>query len=157
VHVSDGAGISTEAFRSGNAGKVTILTQNLELTSGGQVRSGTTQFPGTPIPSGAGGTITVQGPNGSAASVLIDGSGSGLFTNTHARGGGENQNIARQSPKTKRGGTFPAETTETPRPAPGGTIWGKANPVPLNPGGTLTATSTGPGAAGNITINAGTQ
>ena len=45
VQVSDGAAISTEAFSSGNAGIITIHTQNLEVTSGGQVRSGTTQVP----------------------------------------------------------------------------------------------------------------
>src|SRR5262249_32630481 len=83
VQVSDGAAITTETFASGNAGNLTILTQNLELTSGGQVRSGTTILGIAPPPSGAGGTITVQGSSGPAASVLIDGIGSGLFTNTH--------------------------------------------------------------------------
>ncbi|MDE3050970.1 MAG: filamentous hemagglutinin N-terminal domain-containing protein, partial [Nitrospirota bacterium] len=123
VHVSDGAAIRTDAFASGNAGTIRIYTQNLELTSGGQIRSGSIFEPGFKIPpSGAGGTITVQGANGPAGSVLIDGSGSGLFTNTQGTGSAGNTNIAAQSVTIQNGGTISATTSGTAPSAIGGSI-----------------------------------
>jgi filamentous hemagglutinin family protein len=159
VHVSDGAFISTDAFASGNAGNLTIHTQNLQLTSGGQVRSGSVSAmlnPGLPPtnPTGEGGTITVQGPNGPATSVFIDGSGSGFFTTTEGTGVGGTTNISTQSLTIQNGGAISAATSGTAPSATGGTITINANQVQVNSGGIITAETTGAGAGGSVNITA---
>jgi large exoprotein involved in heme utilization and adhesion len=157
VHVSDGAFISTDAFASGKAGSLTIHTQNLELTTGGQVRSGSVFTPGfsnPPLPTGAAGIITVQGSNGPAASVLIDGTGSGIFTNTEGTALGGNTGISTQSLTLQNGGRISAATSGTAASATGGTITINADQVAVNSGGLITAATTGAGAGGSVNINA---
>ena len=159
VHVSDGARITTEAFASGNAGNLTILTPNLELTNGGQIRSGSVHdtFPGNiaPLPSGAGGTITVQGQSGPATSVLIDGSGSGLFTNTQGTGPGGSILVNANSVTLQNSGILSAETSGSSPSATGGRITVDANQVQVNSGGIITAATTGAGAGGSVNVNVG--
>ncbi|HJT21906.1 MAG TPA: filamentous hemagglutinin N-terminal domain-containing protein [Nitrospira sp.] len=158
IQVSDGAAISTEAFKAGNAGNLAIHTQTVEVTSGGQIRSGTTLIPGLPPPGGTGGTITVQGPGGQATSVLIDGSGSGFFTNTQGTGAGGSILLNAGSVTVQNSGILSAATSGTASSAVGGSITVNAtNGIAINSGGSITASSTGLGNAGNISINAGPQ
>src|SRR5262249_23020552 len=151
--------LSTETRGSGDGGKLNINTQNLQLTNGGSLSSSTTQavdpftgLPSGPPPTGSAGTVTIQGLSGPAQSVLIDGSQSGIFTDTIGSGAGGNINIVSQTLQIQNGGVLSATTSGTASTATGGTITVNANAVNLSTGGTMTASSTGPGAAGNIII-----
>ena len=98
ILLTDGSHIDTETFRSGDAGTLNIFTENLEVTNGAQISSSSrfNPIPDDPItiPSGAGGTITIQGFASPAKSVQIDGAGSGIFSNTEGTGPGGNINIS---------------------------------------------------------------
>jgi large exoprotein involved in heme utilization and adhesion len=110
------------------------------------------------IPSGAGGTINIQGLASPAKSVLIDGVGSGIFTGAVGTGPGGNTNISAQSVTIQNGGTISASTSGIEASATGGNITvSSIQSTTLNNGGSITAGSTGPANAGNITINAGSQ
>jgi filamentous hemagglutinin family protein len=161
VSVTGGSSLNTETQSSGPGGQLNISTNTLSLLSGGQIKSGSTagQDPNLPpdispiIPaSGPGGTINVQGLGGPAGSVLIDGAGSGIFTNALGTGTAGNTNITAHSLTIQNGGTITAATAGISPPATGGTITVKADTVTLNSGGTLTATSSGPGAAGEVVV-----
>ena len=157
VLLTDGSQVATETFRSGDAGTLNIFTESLQITNGAQVRS-SSRFnplppPGPPVvPSGAAGIVTVQGLAGPTQSVLIDGHGGGIFTNTEGTGAGGSMNISAQSLTVQNGGTLSAASSGTAPSASGGTILVKADTVNLNTSGTMTATSTGAGAAGQVTV-----
>jgi filamentous hemagglutinin family protein len=161
VLVTEGSFLTAETVRSGPGGQLNISTDTLQLTNGGQLRSGSTieasSIPGqpTPLPSGHGGTITIQGLAGPAGSVLIDGAKSGIFTNAQGTGAGGNTNLAAQSVTIQNGGTISAATSGTAPSATGGTITVDANQVQVNSGGGITAATTGAGAGGSVIINAG--
>ena len=161
IEIADGAQVSTEAFRSGDGGSLNILTQDLQLISGGQLRSGSTilidPLDGTSsTPTGAGGTITVQGQSSPTDSVLIDGAGSGIFTNTELSGAGGSVLLNANSLTIQNGGTISAATTGTAASATGGTITINAGHVAVNTGGVITAETNGIAPAGSIDINTGT-
>ena len=166
VSVSGGAFLNTETKSSGPGGPLNIFAENVQLTSGGQLKSGSTlglaagPAPGAPpvtvIPSGRGGTITIQGLAGPSASVLVDGSNSGIFTNAVGTGAGGNANISAQSVTVQNGGTMSASTSGTAPSAAGGSIGITAGQFTLNNGGSIAANSTGPANAGHIAINVGT-
>ena len=167
VAIQNGGAISAQANGSGSGGQVKISTDNLQLTNGGQITSASasavlTDFPfaGLPLPSptGPAGGITIQGLSSPAHSVVIDGSGSGLFTNTQGSGTGGNTNISAQSLTIQNGGTISAATSGTAPSATGGSInVNTTNGVTMTNGGSITASSTGPGNTGNINITAGNQ
>jgi large exoprotein involved in heme utilization and adhesion len=129
VVVEGGGLVSTNTDYVGNAGEIHINTNNLQLTSGGQISSSSLINQGAPdiIPSGSAGIITVRGLASPAQSVLIDGAGSGISTNTQGSGAG-------------------------------GSITLNANSVTMTNGATMSASSTGqienPGNAGSINITA---
>jgi large exoprotein involved in heme utilization and adhesion len=107
---------------------------------------------------GNAGNITIQGLASPAQSVVIDGSGSGIFTNASGSGAGGSTHISTQSLTIQNGGSISAATSGTAPSAIGGTITVNAtNQVTLTNGGSVTASSTGPGDAGNISLNAGQQ
>jgi filamentous hemagglutinin family protein len=163
VAVTEGSRLSSETFRAGQGGHLNIFTDNLQLTDGGQIRSGSTIQPVPPapaieIPSGAGGTITIQGFAGPASSMVIDGAGSGIFTTAEGTGAGGNTNISAQTVTIQNGGAISASTSGIASSATGGNITiSSVQSTILNNGGSITASSTGPGNAGNITIDAGQQ
>jgi hypothetical protein len=170
ILVTQGGSLSTETQDVGNAGHLNISADTLQLTSGGQITSGSTQAPAPPPflglpppppPTGAGGTITVRGFAGSgssASSVIVDGAGSGIFTNTVGTGAAGNTNIATQSLSIQNGGTISAATSGTASSATGGSVnINVTNGVTMTNGGSITASSTGPANAGNIFVNAGPQ
>ena len=161
IFVTDASQIATDTFRSGDAGTLNIFAENLQLTNGAQIRS-STRFnpfpqPGAPliVPSGAGGTISIQGLTGSAQSIVVDGAGSGIFTNTEGTGSGGSMNISTNSLAVQNGGTLSAATSGTAPSAIGGMITVNANQVQVNSGGVITAATTGAGAGGSVNINAG--
>jgi filamentous hemagglutinin family protein len=92
IIVENGSQISTNTDFSGNAGEIQLNTNDLQLKIGGQITSSSVINQGAPEfpPSGAAGLITIQGLASPAQSVLIDGAGSGIFTNTEGIGAGGN-------------------------------------------------------------------
>lgn len=150
--------IATETFRDGDAGTLNIFTDDLEINGGAQVSSSSLfnpfPFPGDPIetPAGDAGSVTVRGLASTARSILIDGEGSGIFTDTQGTGAGGNINILTQSLTVQNGGTLSAVTSGTASTATGGAITVNGNAVTLDTGGTMTATTTGQGAAGQIDL-----
>ena len=68
---------------SATGGVITVNANTITLTTGGTMTAASTG-------AGAAGDITVQGLASPANSVLIDGSGSGIFTNTSSTGAGGN-------------------------------------------------------------------
>ena len=155
--------ISTETYRNGDGGTLNIFTQNLELTNGSQITS-SSRFnpeppPGPPeTPSGTGGTVTIRGLAGPAQSVLIDGQNSGIFTNAEGTGPGGAVDLSAQSITIQNGGTISASTKGLAPSATGGSITVKATDhVIMTSSALITASSTGSGNAGNISINAGQQ
>jgi filamentous hemagglutinin family protein len=161
VLITGGSSLNTDTFRSGQGGRLSLFTDNLQLTDGGQLRSGSRPAPFTPhppVPTGAGGTVVVQSPSGPAQSILVDGVGSGVFTDTQGTGAGGSMNLAAQSITVQNGGTISASTIGKAPSATGGNITiSSVQSTNLSNGGSITAGSTGPANAGNITINAGSQ
>ena len=164
VLVTQGGSLSTETRSSGQGGQLNISADTIQVTNGGQLRSGSTlpRGPnGVPIevPLGPGGTVRIQGRTGPVAdSILIDGQKSGISTNTDGTGAGGNTFLSARSLTIQNGGTISAETSGTTPSATGGSISVKATDhATMTSGASITASSTGPGDAGNILINAGHQ
>jgi filamentous hemagglutinin family protein len=157
VVVTNGAVLSTQTANTGSGGPLSIIADTVQITNGAQITSRSVladdPFTGQPLTtSGAGGTISIQGLNGSARSVLIDGSNSGIFTNTDGTGSAGNMNISAQSLSVQNGGTISAETSGIAPTALGGNITLSASQLTLNRGGTITASASGPANAGSVTV-----
>jgi len=157
--VTQGSLITSSTFASGPGGHISILADTLQVTDGALIASGSTIAPPIffdqeIIPSGAGGTITVQGLGRPAQSILIDGQGSGIFTNAEGTGAGGNIFVNANSVTLQNGGTLSAATSGTAASATGGTITVDAtNAITMN-SASITASSTGPADAGSINITA---
>ena len=110
VTVNDGGVISTSTMASGNAGKITINATAVNLLNGGHLTSSSLNFapPESPefAPSGDAGNVTIEGTQGSAQSILIDGSGSGIFTDTQGTGAGGNISIQANTTTLQNGGAL---------------------------------------------------
>ena len=155
IVLESGSIISTNsAFaveNQGPAGSIEFNTQHLTVAGGSQVSSST-------FHNGAGGNIIVQDTNSPARSVLIDGSGSGLFTDTQGTGAGGNIFVNANTVTLQNGGTLSAKTSGAEATATGGSITvTTTDHVTMTGGTSITASSTGPGNAGDILINAGQQ
>jgi filamentous hemagglutinin family protein len=129
ILITEKSMLVTGTTSSGDAGRLSIFTDNLQLTDGGRLSSRSLVAPGTvEIPTGRGGFISIEGFQNPGPSVTIDGPGSGIFTST--------------------------EGTDA-----GGTINLSARSLTMTDRATITASSTGtvpnPGKAGDISINAG--
>jgi filamentous hemagglutinin family protein len=129
----------------GPAGHIELDTAQLTLSGGTIVRS---QGVGV----GTAGTVTIKGTSGPAQSVLIDGTDSGIFTDSQGIGAGGNIGLFANSVSLHNGGTLSATTSGLASSATGGVITLDANTVTLKSGGTMTAASSGAGAAGDITV-----
>ncbi|SLM49098.1 protein of unknown function [Nitrospira japonica] len=163
ILLTDGSTVSTETFRNGDGGTLNISTNNLQIMNGAQIRSSTRFNPFPPpdapleTPSGSGGAITIGGLASPAGSILIDGQGSGILTNTEGTGAGGHIAVFTNSLTLQNGGLLSATTSGTTPSATGGTVTVNANTVNLVSGGTINASSTGPGNAGNIMVRADSQ
>ncbi|HSN05652.1 MAG TPA: filamentous hemagglutinin N-terminal domain-containing protein [Nitrospira sp.] len=131
----------------GDAGNISIHAPHVQITDGGVLMA-------TSSGTGNAGTITVQGLSNPAQSVLIDGAGSGIFTDTQGTGAGGNININANSVTLQNGGTLSAATSGTAPSATGGTITIAATDVQLSNFASITAQTTGAGDAGAINITA---
>ncbi|TKB67798.1 MAG: filamentous hemagglutinin N-terminal domain-containing protein [Nitrospira sp.] len=160
VMVENGGTISSTTSLTGNAGLITITTNRLQLLSGGRVTSRSlVEFPETP-PTGSAGTVTVHGLTHSVESIHIDGSGSGIFTDTQGQGLGGTITLRANTITLDKGGTISTETSGTSPTATGGSIIIQATDrVALTHHASIRAGSIGTAAgnAGDITLNAGQQ
>ena len=158
VTIESGSRVQTNSIGNGlpeksggSAGDIVIETENLAVLSGGQITAGTFQNS-----TGIAGNIVVHGTNGAANSVMIDGAGSGIFTSTEGTGAGGNIFVNANSVTLQNGGTLSATTSGAASSATGGSITVNAsNQVSMTGGASISASSTGPANAGNISINAG--
>ena len=149
--VSDGASVSASTSGPGNAGSILIKANDISIRGGGTITAAST---GT----GNAGTVTIEGPNSPANSFLIDGTGSGVFTNSEDTGVGGSISLDANTVTLQNGGTISASTSGSSSSATGGNISISAGQfVEMNTGASITASSTGLGNAGNILIDAGPQ
>jgi filamentous hemagglutinin family protein len=141
---------------SGSGGNIALAAgQSFTISNGASVSASSTG-------SGNAGNITIQGLASPAESVLIDGPGSGIFTNTQGTGAGGNIFVNANTVTLQNGGMLSAQTSGTEATATGGTITVHANQVQLNDQAKITASSTrltdkpntGAGNAGTITVTA---
>jgi filamentous hemagglutinin family protein len=131
----------------GSAGHIEFNTPQLTIVGGGRARSET-------FGPGPGGTITAQGVDGPAQSVLISDPGSGIFTNAHDTGTAGNIFVNANSVTIQNGGTLSAATSGTASSATGGTITvDAANTITMN-SASITTSSTGVADAGSINLTA---
>ena len=163
VHISEGSSLNTETQSSGPGGQLNIFANNLQITTGGRILSGSTlgadPLTGNLVsPSGPGGIITIQGLSGPVDSVLIDGPGSGILTDTVGTGAGGNTSVIARTLTIQNGGTISATTKGLAPIATGGSITvTTTDHVTMTNGASITASSEGPADAGKIFIDAGQQ
>ena len=137
-----GTGLFSEASGKGGGGVIAVQANQVQLSDGAVVSAKSTG-------SGAAGNVTVGDPQSPTQFVLIDGSGSGIFTDTQGTGAGGNIILSTQSFTVQNGGTLSAATSGG---GVGGTITAHAGQVTLNNGTVITASTTGEGAGGSIGI-----
>ena len=148
-HASISANTTGTATNAGDAGNILVKANDFSMSGGATITAASTG-------SGNAGTITIEGTASPAQSLMIDGAGSGVFTDTQGIGAGGNIFVNANSVTLQNGGTLSAKTSGTEATAIGGTIIVTAtNQVTMTGGSSITASSTGPGNAGNILINAG--
>jgi filamentous hemagglutinin family protein len=142
--------IGSPGAPQGTAGDIFFETQNLTLRSGGLIRAGA-----LPNSTGNAGNIMVY-VDSPAQSILIDGTGSGIFSTAEGTGAGGNINLFANTVTVQNGGTIATSTSGNAVAAKGGNVTITAGQsVNLLNHASVTASSTGPGNAGNILINAG--
>jgi filamentous hemagglutinin family protein len=137
ILLTEGSFLSTETFGSGDAGTLNMFVENLQVTDGAQLRSSSTilsrvrpgQLP--VIPSGSGGTINIQGLEGPATSVEIEGAGSGILTDTQGTGNGGNINILAENLLLTNGAQLRSSTSI------GFSLPGQQPFIPTGSGGTI--------------------
>jgi len=136
---------------AGSGGNIELHASQFQVTNGAQISANS-------LGSGNAGNVILEGPASPAQSVLIDGAGSGIFTDTQDTGAGGNIIVNADTVTISNGGILSAKTSGTASSAVGGTITVDApNTVTMTNGAHMTASSTGPGNTGNIQINAGNQ
>jgi filamentous hemagglutinin family protein len=172
--------ILTNTVGTGHGGSINIFSQSLQIQNGGTLSAATS---GT-APTATGGTISVNantvnlasggtmtasssGPGASgevvvqglvspAQSILIDGSASGIFTDTRDTGSGGDIHLSANSVTLQNGGALSAATTGLAPSATGGMITVNAEHVAVNSQAVITAETNGIAPAGIIDINTGT-
>jgi filamentous hemagglutinin family protein len=127
----DAGAISTTTEFAGSAGTVMIKTNSLTVQNGGQIASSSVIV--EDIPAGSAGNITIQGQGLArpAQSVLIDGAGSGIFTDTQGTGAGGNIALDANSVTLQNSAHVSSSSTGT----------GKAGDIAINAGNQFTMTN----------------
>ena len=151
ITITNSASVSASTTGPGNAGNILVKANDVAINGGGTITAGS---------SGAGnaGTVAIEGTSSPAYSFIVDGVGSGIFTNTEDTGAGGNIFVEANAVTLQNGGTVSASTSGTSSSATGGNISISGGQfVQMNNGASITASSTGPGNAGNILIDAGPQ
>jgi filamentous hemagglutinin family protein len=147
-----GTALLSEATKAGAGGAINLHANEVQITDGAIVSA---KSVGTSLGSGRAGNVTIQGLASPAQSVLIDGPGSGIFTNTQGTGAGGNILIETgQSTTLKNGAAVSASSTGTMDNA------GDAGMVTIHAGNTFlmqdssVTTQSTKGGGGQIEINA---
>jgi filamentous hemagglutinin family protein len=149
VVLNSSALITASTSGAGNAGNISLRVNEITVNGSATVTASST---GT----GKAGAITINGMQGPANSILVDGLKSGIFSDTTKTGAGGNIDLTASSVTLQNGGAISAATSGTASSSTGGSIIVNAtDQVTLTDGASITASSTGPGDAGNISINAG--
>ena len=159
IALAEHSKLITSTLSSGDAGRLTLFTDRLQMTDGAQLssRSLMNAFTGE-VPAGRGGTIRIEGLNNPGASVRIDGKESGVFTAAQGIGAAGDIFITATTLTLQNGGTLSAQTIGTGPTSTGGSINIQATDhISLSTDASITAGSRGTtaGDAGNITLNAG--
>jgi filamentous hemagglutinin family protein len=151
VSISNDASVSASTTGPGNAGNILVKANDISLNGSGTITAASTG-------AGNAGTVTIQGLNSPANTFLVDGAGSGVFTNTEDIGAGGKISVDANAVTIQNGGTVSASTSGSSSSATGGDISISGGQyVQINNGASITASSSGPGNTGNIQINAGNQ
>jgi large exoprotein involved in heme utilization and adhesion len=141
--------LQTGTAPSAIGGTITIKADTVTLASGGTLTAASSG-------PGASGEVIVQGLTSPAQSVLIDGSGSGIFTDTRDTGAGGDIHLSANSVTLQNSGALSAATTGIASSATGGIITVNAEHIAVNSQGFITADTNGIAPAGVIDINSGT-
>jgi len=151
VRLTDHATVSSKTTSSGNAGNILVKADTFRMEGGATITAASTG-------SGNAGTVTIQGTNSPANSVVIEGTGTGIFTDTQDSGKGGDITIETKTLTMQNGGTISAATSGLDEAATGGNVRITASQsVDLRNNASISARSTGEADAGNITINAGNR
>jgi len=134
------------AAGSGNGGIIELHAGQFQVTNVAQISAST-------LGSGKAGSVTIEGTASPAQSVLIDGTGSGVFTDTHGTAAGGAIIVNSSSVTLQNDGALSAATSGTAPSATGGTITVNAEHVALNSNGVITTDTNGIASAGTIDIN----
>jgi large exoprotein involved in heme utilization and adhesion len=155
VVVTGGGFITANTETNGAGGAIGLNVGALTLSNGGHLTTGSVIGTEGITPTGTAGNVTIQGLSSPAQSVLIDGTGSGIFTDTQGTGAGGNVTVNAASLTIQNGGTLSAATAGTAPSATGGTITVNAEQVALSNHALITAESNGIAPAGVVEINTG--
>ena len=96
-----GSRLLTEVRGSGDGGNILVAANQVQITDGAVMSAISTD-------SGVSGSVTIEGTQSPAQSVLIDGPGSGLFTDTQGTGKGGNIFVNANSVMLQNGGKLSA-------------------------------------------------
>jgi filamentous hemagglutinin family protein len=141
VMLQNGGILFAGSNAAGNGGNILVKADSVSITGGAQITSASV-IGDSGTPTGNAGNVTIQGLASPAQSVLIDGSGSGIFTDTQGTGAGGNILLNANSVTLQNGGALSASTSGIASTATGGTITVNANQVQLTTGGQILSAST---------------
>ena len=146
LHLLSGSRIEGDNFSTQVAGNILIMLDGRLILAGGSKIETATSGPADAA------ELIIN-----ASNILIADTSS-LFTGTTGAGAGGEINLSAQSLTIQNSGKISASTSGTAPSAIGGSITVKTTDhVTMTGGASITASSTGPGNAGNISINAGQQ
>jgi len=144
--ITNEATISSETTgkmaNAGSAGDILVKADGITISSGSTITA-------TSTGSGNAGILTIEGTARTAQSVLIEGPGSGLFTETTSSGAGGDITAWSNELRLTDQATISSKTSGS---GDAGDILAKADDIRLSGGSTITAASTGSGNAGTVTI-----
>lgn len=140
--------LKTTTSGLGDGGTILVKADTVNMNSGATITAASTG-------SGNAGTVTIQGLASPAQSVLIDGPGSGIFTDTQGTGTGGDIFVNAGLVTLQNGGMLEASTSGTNN---GGDIQVDATSINLLTGAFINTISfLSDGSAGNITLKATQQ
>ena len=148
VTMTNGASITASSTGPGNAGSILVKANGIAVSGGATITASSTG-------AGKAGTVTIQDLNSPVQSFLIDGNGSGVFTNTTKSGAGGDITVSSSSIQLRNNGRISAETSGTDVTATGGKIRVDGTKIRIENGALVTSSSTGPGPGGDIDLIAG--
>ncbi|MBX3326974.1 MAG: hypothetical protein KF682_13830, partial [Nitrospira sp.] len=147
VTLTNDASITASTSGPGHAGNILVKANDVAVGGGSTITASST---GT----GNAGTVTIQGLQGPANTLLIDGGNSGISTRTSNTGAGGDITVSSNSVRIRNQGSISGETSGTTATATGGRILVTGETIRFENGALVTSSSTGAGSGGNITLSA---